>query len=914
MPNKKVVLSKNAEEVAKARYFNDGEDWESCSRRVAEAVAAVEKDKDLWTEKFGEMIYNMDFLGGGRILRNSGRTKGSMLNCYHLGIADSITEIGEFMKSSLVVWSGGGGVGTNMSTLRPKGAPILGKGGVSSGMVTFLIAADGLARTIESGGQRRAAGLAACDVSHPEIFDFIDCKTVHGAISHFNISVMVNDEFMEAVERDDDWDLKFKQKIYKTVKARDIWNKIIYNMVHHAEPGLLNSSNLMKNNSYYFAPISGVNPCWTGDTLVAVADGRGEVSFKQLAEERKDIPVYCFNPDTKEVEIKMMRNPRMTSRKEKILKIILDDGSILRCNETHKIVNKNGFEVMAKDLKIGDRLHHMVKNYNINSKGKQEPVSICNGYGNKKGYCFEHRIQAEFLIGRKLLDSESAHHKDENNQNNTLENIIVMDHGEHSKLHQSGKNNVMRDKWWNNQPEEVKNEYRKNMSNSTSGSKNGNWSGYTLEELKNIACSYMSELGRKINVKEWVEYCRQNNYPLITARMSFINEWYDSLNLNYKVLLIEEDGYESVYNGTVDDFHNYYVYTKTIKNKKTVKNYILSKNCGEATLSESESCCLGSLVLPNFITGNVNTNWQKLERIIKTAVRFLDNVIDVNIYDLRKIDEKTHNSRRIGLGVMGLADYLFSKKLRYGSKEAIIEVEKLVRFIRDVSYQASVEIAMEKGSFPKFDPVMFGKASFVRKLPGSLRMDIKNHGIRNVTLMSFAPTGSSSLIPECVGGVEPLMFKSYRRKDRVSERVYVHPKYKELLLSGEPVPDWFVDASDLQPKDHFEIQAAVQRYCDGSVSKTINMPKGTSEEQLSSYLLEYIHDLKGTTVYIDGTREGQVYNNLTEEETFDIIANQTVGVNHNVDLEDVECNCQKPKDENGEEVEGCEIPNKGDHQ
>lgn len=594
MPNKKVVLSKNAEEVAKARYFNDGEDWESCSRRVAEAVAAVEKDKDLWTEKFGEMIYNMDFLGGGRILRNSGRTKGSMLNCYHLGIADSITEIGEFMKSSLVVWSGGGGVGTNMSTLRPKGAPILGKGGVSSGMVTFLIAADGLARTIESGGQRRAAGLAACDVSHPEIFDFIDCKTVHGAISHFNISVMVNDEFMEAVERDDDWDLKFKQKIYKTVKARDIWNKIIYNMVHHAEPGLLNSSNLMKNNSYYFAPISGVNPC------------------------------------------------------------------------------------------------------------------------------------------------------------------------------------------------------------------------------------------------------------------------------------------------------------------------------GEATLSESESCCLGSLVLPNFITGNVNTNWQKLERIIKTAVRFLDNVIDVNIYDLRKIDEKTHNSRRIGLGVMGLADYLFSKKLRYGSKEAIIEVEKLVRFIRDVSYQASVEIAMEKGSFPKFDPVMFGKASFVRKLPGSLRMDIKNHGIRNVTLMSFAPTGSSSLISECVGGVEPLMFKSYRRKDRVSERVYVHPKYKELLLSGEPVPDWFVDASDLQPKDHFEIQAAVQRYCDGSVSKTINMPKGTSEEQLSSYLLEYIHDLKGTTVYIDGTREGQVYNNLTEEETFDIIANQTVGVNHNVDIDDVECNCQKPKDENGEEIEGCVIPNKGE--
>ena len=584
---KKIVLSSNAEEVAKSRYYNNGEDWESCCRRVSEAVASVEKDKIGYSEKFGEMIYNMDFLGGGRILRNSGKQKGSSLNCYHLQIADSISEIGEFMKSSLIIWASGGGVGVNMSSLRPKGSPILGKGGFSSGMVTFLTAADALAKTIESGGQRRAAGLASLDISHPEIFDFIDSKTTHGDISYFNISVMVNDEFLEAVERDMDWDLKFKQKVYKTVKARDLWDKIVYNMVHHAEPGILNTSNLMKNNSYYFAPISGVNPC------------------------------------------------------------------------------------------------------------------------------------------------------------------------------------------------------------------------------------------------------------------------------------------------------------------------------GEATLSAGESCCLGSLVLPNFITGNVNTNWQKLERVIKLAVRFLDNVIDTNVYDLPIIDEKTHDSRRIGLGAMGLADYLFAKKIRYGSKDAINETEKLVRFIRDVAYQASVELAKEKGSFPKFDPIMYGKASFIRKLPASLRMDIKKYGIRNVTLMSFAPTGSSSLLPECVGGIEPLMFRGYKRVDRVSERIYIHPKYKELLLSGEPIPDWFVDMSDLTPNDHFEMQTAVQKWCDGSVSKTVNAPKGTTEEQLSKYLLEYIHDLKGTTVYIDETRSGQVYNRLSEEEAFDIIANQTIGEN-SLEINDVECNCTKIND--GTDI--CKIPQK----
>ena len=779
---KTVALSKNAEEVAKSRYFNDGEDWEACVRRVASAVASVEKDKDGWAEKFGEMIYSMSFLPGGRILRNANRDKGSMMNCYVLPIGDSIEEIGQYFAEALNIFSNGGGVGANFSSLRPKGDPILGKGGVSSGMVSFLKAADSIAKTIESGGQRRAAALACCDVSHPEIIDFINAKLVDKELSQFNISVLISEEFVRAVENDDIWTFKFKQKEYNKMPAREVWDLIVTNMIRNGEPGLLNGTNLFKNNSYYFDNVVSTNPCWTGDTLVALADGRGEVSFKQLADEGKDAPVYCFNPETKEVEIRMMRSPRETSKNEKILKITLDDGSVLRCTEKHKLVNKKGDEVLAKDLKIGDRLHHMVKNYNTNNKRKQEPVSIFNGYGNKKGYCFEHRVQAEFLIGRKLLDNEAAHHIDENNQNNTFENIIVMDHGEHSKLHQSGSNNVMRDKWWNSQSEEIKNEYRKNMSISTSGSKNGNWSGYTIEDLKEITCSYMTELGRKINVKEWVEYCRENKYPLITARKSFINEWYESMNLNYKVSIIEEDGYESVYNGTVDDFHNYYVYTKTIENKKITKNYILSKNCGESPLEPHGICDLGSLVLPNFITGNINTNWKKLEHVIKMAIRFLDNVIDVNKYSIKEIDIKAHNSRRVGLGITGLAEFLFAKQLRYGSKDAIDEIEKLMRFIRDVCYQTSVELSVEKGSFPKFEPIQYGNSSFVRKLPAQLRMDIKNHGTRNVTLMTFPPTGTTSLLVPCSGGIEPLLFHSYRRVDRVSERIYIHPLYKKFLL------------------------------------------------------------------------------------------------------------------------------------
>lgn len=590
--SKKIKLSENAENVAKSRYFNEGEDWEKCTFRVADAVASIEKERELYTNKFHEMIYNMDFIPAGRILRNASRAKGSLMNCYVIPIGDSIEEIGQFMKDSLILWSEGGGVGCNFSPLRPKDEKILGKGGKSSGLVSFITAADAVSKTIESGGQRRAAALACCDVSHPEVLNFINAKLVDGVISHFNISVLVNEDFIKAVESDSDWTFTFKQKEYGKIRARQLWNLIIDNMVKKAEPGFLNRTNLYKNNSYYYDPVVSTNPC------------------------------------------------------------------------------------------------------------------------------------------------------------------------------------------------------------------------------------------------------------------------------------------------------------------------------GEAILSNYESCDLGSLVLPNFITGNVNTNWKKLGETIKLAVRFLDNVIDVNKYSLKEIDIKTHNSRRIGLGMMGLAEYLFAKELRYGSRDAIFEIEKLMRFIRDNVYQTLVELSVEKGSFPKFEPVQYGNASFVRKLPAQLRMDIKKHGVRCVSGMAMAPNGTISLLPEVTSGIEPLMFKAYRRKDRVGERIYVHPLYRQLLLSGEPIPEWYVSSKDLQPKDHFETQAIIQKYTDGAVSKTINMPAGTTAEQLNNYLLEYIRDLKGVTVYVEGSREGQVYNELSEEDAFDIVSQQTIGVSNSIDGEDIECKCQKPKEDS--EEESCELNFKED--
>jgi len=287
--------------------------------------------------------------------------------------------------------------------------------------------------------------------------------------------------------------------------------------------------------------------------------------------------------------------------------------------------------------------------------------------------------------------------------------------------------------------------------------------------------------------------------------------------------------------------------------------------CGEAILGPYQVCDLGSLVLTKFISGS-STSWKKLEDSIRIAVRFLDNVTDVNKYVLDEIKTQALNSRRIGLGVMGLAEYLFAKKLRYGSDKAILEVERLMRFIRDTVYDELINLACEKGVFPKFDSTEYSKASFIRKLPATLRMKIKEHGVRCTTALSIAPTGTISLLADVTSGIEPLFSKAYKRSDRVGERIYIHPLYKEFLKSDKETEDWFVDVNDLTPVEHFEIQAAIQKYVDGAVSKTINLPKETSSEELSKWLLEFMHDLKGCTVYRDGSREGQVLNHLTKKD------------------------------------------------
>lgn len=241
--------------------------------------------------------------------------------------------------------------------------------------------------------------------------------------------------------------------------------------------------------------------------------------------------------------------------------------------------------------------------------------------------------------------------------------------------------------------------------------------------------------------------------------------------------------------------------------------------------------------------------------------------------------------RRIGLGVMGLAEYLFAKEVRYGSAEALRETGELLKCLRDTAYRASIELAKEKGAFPAYDKLQYHKASFIRHLPPSIRRDISDYSIRNVTLLALAPTGTISLIPEVTGSIEPLFSRAYRRSDRVSDRVYIHPIAKRLIEESQPTPDWFVDTTDLKPTDHLDMQVLCQRYIDGAVSKTINVPESFTAEDLSKVLFEYLYEIKGVTVYRDGSRSGQVLNHITLDEARNYVQNATTSC----DIESSRC-------------------------
>lgn len=293
--------------------------------------------------------------------------------------------------------------------------------------------------------------------------------------------------------------------------------------------------------------------------------------------------------------------------------------------------------------------------------------------------------------------------------------------------------------------------------------------------------------------------------------------------------------------------------------------------CGEEGLPPWGVCNLGSinlsaLVKSTDIDKKGKFDFEGLKKVVHAAVRFQDNVVDMDPYIFEGIRKtQLEGERRIGLGTMGLGDTLIKLHMRYGSDESLVFIEEVYRIIRDEAYRTSVEVAKEKGSFGKFDKDLFPKSKFVMQLPKDIQESIKKNGIRNSVILMQAPTGSTSLMANTTSGIEPVYEYEFIRRDRIGEHVMRHYLYGEWFTKhGEELkagkikkPTWFVAANDLSPEDHVKVQAVIQKYVDASISKTVNAPKThTVEDVKKLYTLAYDLGLKGIAYMRDGSRQG----------------------------------------------------------
>ncbi len=323
-------------------------------------------------------------------------------------------------------------------------------------------------------------------------------------------------------------------------------------------------------------------------------------------------------------------------------------------------------------------------------------------------------------------------------------------------------------------------------------------------------------------------------------------------------------------------------------NAKAYGQKVVATNpCGEQPLAPFSVCNLAAVNLAEMVDRkNKTVDYKRLKQTVKVGVRMQDNVIDATPYFLEENKKQALGERRVGLGVMGLADLLIYCEKEYGSPEGNELVDKVFEVIATTAYRESVELAKEKGSFPFLNGEneeetaklreAFTQTGYMQKMPEDIHEAIKEHGIRNSHLLTVAPTGSTGTMIGCSTGLEPYFSFTYYRSGRLGKFIEVKADIVQDYLKEHPeadedrLPNWFVTAMGLSPDAHADVQCVIQRWIDSSISKTVNAPKGYSVEQVEAvYERLYKGGAKGGTVYVDGSRDSQVLTLKAEENTFE---------------------------------------------
>lgn len=902
-------------------------------KRVASGIAKEEKPKNRkhWESEFNRVMKGFKYIPGGRVLAGAGTGYDvTYYNCYVIpNPPDSRNGILENLGHMVEIMAHGGGVGVNLSSLRPRGARVSKVNGYSSGPVNwaelYSVATHDI---IQQGGSRRGALMIMLWDWHPDIQEFINVKRDLSRIRGANLSVCVSDKFMEAVKNDDDWNFIYpdildpkydtkwdgymqdwidkggKVKVHKTIRARDLWDQICEAAWNSAEPGVVFMERYNKwHNNYYFNRINCVNPCITADTKVTTTDGIKTVGELYLSGEPIKIVVNgnkfqatnFFKTGTKQVyrlttkegyEIRLTKDHEIFTPHGKVeasklqhgdkiqlsklgafgTQGSLEEGRVLGwlvgdgamkvngnatlffygeekqelapqfSNYVYKMVD--GEQVVSRPYPIkpqyiasedkaiieSTRLWRIAKRYGLSPDNKYKvPAVVFNGTKPMQQGFIQALFSADGHVAGTAEKGISVRLTSVSKQLLQDVQLLLLNFGIASKIYSNRRSAQAR-----------------LLPDGRGGYKKYNCKAYhdLVISKNNLRC-----FAQEIN---FLHMYKQAKLETLLASYGKRGPYIETFTATFERLIA--DGREDVFDITVDKIHRF------------AANGMIISNCGEEGLPPWGVCNLGSLNLATFVDDSGNFDYDLLEDHVKVAVRFQDNVIDGDVYIFEGIRKaQLEGERRIGIGTMGLADALIKMKICYGSEEGLEIIEKIYKLIRDTAYDASADLAKEKGAFPKFKRNKYLNAYFIKKLPESLRNKISKYGVRNSVILMQAPTGSTSLMAGVSSGIEPVFEFSFTRRDRLGEHKIFHPIYDEWRKNhpDEDRPDYFVSAADLTPQNHVRVQAAIQKYVDASISKTVNAPKDFTVKNVKDlYTMAYEMGCKGITFMREGSRPG----------------------------------------------------------
>ncbi len=796
--------------------------------RVARALAAPERDPELWAGRFHEALTGFKFLPAGRVIAGAGTGRSvTLFNCFVMGtIPDDMSGIFENLREAALTMQQGGGIGHDFSSLRPQGAPVMGVGADASGPLSFMDVWDSMCRTIMSAGSRRGAMMATLRCDHPDIEAFVDAKRDPRRLRMFNVSVLVTDAFMKAVKDDADWDLVFGGKVFRTIKAAALWERIMRATYDYAEPGVIFIDRVnRRNNLHYCETIQATNPCVTGDTWVHTADGPRQVSdlVGRPFVARIDGGAHPSGVDG-----------FFATGIKPVVRLRTAAGYSLRLTADHRVLKTKRLTrwsretewVAAGDLRSGDQIvlhdhrdaskwqgsHSEAEGYLLGLllgdgtlKADKavisvwKPAQVANGVpeGAGVGGVMDAALLAARTLPHRADFSGWVEVKGRNEWRlslaaiKTLAGTLGLAPGHKtitpamectsSQFHCGLLRGLF------DSDGSVQGTQAKGVSVRLSQNDLGLLEAVQRMLLRLGIAATIYRNRRPAGQRPMPDgkgglrlydcaaqhelAIAGDNVGLFAERVGFADRD-KALRLRGLLSSYRRQPNRERFVAEIDSVETdgtAEVYDVQIPGINAFDaNGLYVHNCGEQPLPPYGACLLGSINLAVLVkdpfTPQASLDMAALERLVPVAVRMLDNVVDVSRFPLAQQEKEAKAKRRIGLGVTGLADALIFCGVRYGSPEAVRLTRDWLGAVQRLSYLASADIAAEKGSFPLYDRARYLAGETIGGLPEDVRTAIGRYGIRNALLNSIAPTGTISLLADNISsGIEPVFAFSYVR-------------------------------------------------------------------------------------------------------------------------------------------------------